>query len=224
MTAQPALVRHAPATVEGRYLVRPARGEARHHWIGFHGQSQTAESLLEAFEASAPGDDWLVASVQALHPYYTSRGQQVVAGWMTRLDRESAIASNVAYVDEVVARIEAEFGAPRTRIFAGFSQGVGMAYRAGLLGRHACHAIVAVGGDVPPELAELARAWPRVLLMAGEQDPYFPPASAAADAAKLRALGAAVRERTFPGKHEWPEAASRAAAEFARELAERAAT
>jgi predicted esterase len=59
--------------------------------------------------------------------------------------------------------------------------------------------------------------------MTGEQDPYFPPAAAAAEAAKLRALGAPVRESTFPGAHEWSEAASHTAAAFTHELAERAA-
>ena len=39
-------------------------------------------------------------------------------------------------------------------VYAGFSQGVAMAFRAAVLGRWPCAGVVAVGGDVPPELLE----------------------------------------------------------------------
>ncbi len=214
------LLRHAPATVQGRYLARPPRaGTARHHWIGFHGYAQTAEAMLEAFASCVPGDDWLVVSVQALHPFYVGSSNVVVASWMTRLDRESAIASNVAYVDTVVEQLEREFGTPRTRVFAGFSQGVGMAYRAGALGRHGCEAIIAVGGDVPPELAAAPpRPWPLVLAMTGERDAYHPPAALERDVERLRAHGTDVRSRVLGGAHEWSAEVAEAAASLLREL------
>ena len=100
------LVRWATAPVQGRYLVRPPRsGRARFHWIGFHGYAQAAEAMFEPFARAARGDDWLVASVQGLHAFYAGRSNEVVASWMTRQDRELAIASNVAYVNEVVEHL-----------------------------------------------------------------------------------------------------------------------
>lgn len=214
------LLRHAAALVHGRQLVRvPRAGRARLHWFGFHGYAQTAEAMLPAFERSA-GEAALVVSVQALHPFYAGRTNEVVANWMTRQDRERAIASNVAYVDAVVEAIDAEFGAPDVRVFAGFSQGVGMAWRAAALGGHACAAVVAVGGDVPPELlAAPPRAWPPALLATGERDAWCTPDALAREAARLRERGADVRTLVFDGGHEWSAAVEEAARAWCASLA-----
>lgn len=197
------LLRHAPATVHGRYLVRPASTGL---WlVGFHGQGQTAAAFYPALAASAPAD-WLVAAVQGLNRYYAGRSQDVVANWMTREDRELVIADNVAWVDGVLDRLAAEFGPPRVLVFAGFSQGVAMAYRAARLGRHACAAVVVVGGDVPPELArEPGAPWPRVLAMTGAADGWYGPDRLEADAAFLRGVRPDARIVVFAGGHEWGE-------------------
>ena len=172
------LLRHAPAVVHGRYFVRPAAAGATGLWlVGFHGQGQTAEVFLEPLARTPRSDRWLVAAVQGLNRYYAGRTQDVVANWMTRQDREYAIADNVAWVDGVLDRLAAEFGEPRAIVFAGFSQGVAMAYRAALLGRRGCAAVVACGGDVPPELKRDApRAWPAVLAATGSSDGWYTPA------------------------------------------------
>jgi predicted esterase len=217
------LLRHATAPVQGRYLVRPPRGAARHHFIGFHGYAQNAEAMFDAFAGSVPGDEWLVVSVQALHPFYAGREQLVVASWMTRLDRERAIASNVAYVDAVVEALDAEFGAPGLRVFAGFSQGTGMAYRAAALGRHRADLVVALGGDVPPELAATPpRPWPPVLALAGTTDPHLSPERLARDVDALRAHGTDARAHVFEGGHEWSAAARAVIAAALRERADAA--
>jgi len=101
--------------------------------VGFHGYAQNAETFLESLVAIPGAETWRVASVQGLHPFY-SRGSHVVAGWMTRQDREHAIADNIAYVDAVLDDMAAAFGAPEKLVFAGFSQGVAMAYRAAMRG------------------------------------------------------------------------------------------
>lgn len=208
-------LRRATASVPGRFLVRPARsGRARFHWIGFHGYAQTAEAMFEPFARAARGDDWLVASVQGLHAFYAGRSNEVVASWMTRQDRELAIASNVAYVDDVAARLADEFGEPEARVYAGFSQGVGMAWRAAVLGRHECAGVVAAGGDIPPELlGGQPRRWPGALLITGKHDAYYPPEAMERDAASLREQGAEVRTVAFEGGHEWSDAVIEAAAE-----------
>lgn len=214
------LVRHAAAPVQGRYVVRPPRGAGpAHQLIGFHGYAQTADGMFDAFCRSAPDDDWLVVSVQALHVFYAGRTQNVVASWMTRLDREHAIASNVAYVDAVIAALDREFGAPRMRAFAGFSQGVGMAHRAAVLCAARCDAVVTVGGDVPPELAAAPpRRWPRVLAMTGERDEWYAPAALERDAAGLRPHAPDVRTHVFAAGHEWSDEVCSASAAFLREV------
>jgi len=208
------LLRHATATVHGRYLVQPPRSGPADRWlVGFHGYAQSAALFLPDLARAASAGGWLVASVQALHPFYTKR-DEVVANWMTREDREHAIADNVGYVDAVIDALEREFGAPRAIVFAGFSQGVAMAWRAAMKGRRSAAAIVTAGGDVAPDVLDATRPWPRVLMLTGGLDPWYTPERLAAEAAQLRGLGADVRTQVFEGGHEWGDAVAEAVAEL----------
>lgn len=217
-------LRHAPATVHGRYLVRPPAPGAAACWlVGFHGYAQSAEVMLEPFARLVPSERWLVASVQALHPFHAGRSNEVVANWMTRQDRELAIADNVAYVDRVLDQLAAEFGEPRAIVAAGFSQGVAMAYRTACLGRRACAAILVAGGDLPPELREhRPPSWPLVAIATGVRDAYYFAEMLESDATRLRWLGANVRTLEFDGAHEWGDDVVRFGLEMLREIEERA--
>jgi predicted esterase len=213
------VLRHARAQVHGRYWVRPARWGANGLWlVGFHGYAQSAEQFLAPLAHTPRSEAWLAASVQALHPFY-GRGSQVVANWMTRQDREHAIADNVAYVDTVMDQLEREFGAPRAIVCAGYSQGVAMAYRAALLGRRACAAIVSAGGDVPPELKTTeTRPWPRVLAATGTGDTYYTPKLLERDMEFLRQRRPDAQMLVFDGGHEWSDAVVDAAGALLGEI------
>jgi predicted esterase len=198
------LLRHAPATVHGRYLVEPVAASASCWLVGFHGYAQSAEVFLPLLTAVPRSGAWRAVAVQGLHPFYTRNDRDVVAHWMTRQDRELAIADNVAYVDTVLDRLREEFGAPREIVFAGFSQGVAMAYRAALRGRHAAAGVFAAGGDVPSDVLDVpAAAWPRVCMTAGTEDAWYGPDRLEKDAARLREHGVDVRSHEFAGGHEW---------------------
>jgi predicted esterase len=207
-TPREPLLRHVNATVHGRVLVRAPEPAGSAPWlVGFHGYAQSSAVFMEPLARAASSPRWLVASVEALHPFYSSRDNAVVANWMTRQDRELAIADNVAYVNHVLDQLEREFGEPRLLVFAGFSQGVAMAYRAAILGRRSCAAIVAVGGDTPPELTTgAARLWPRVLIATGTADTWYTIAKLEADAAFIAGSGGEVGTFVFEGGHEWGDA------------------
>lgn len=211
-------LRHATATVHGRYLIRaPHRAPADHWFIGFHGYAQSAAIFMPGLLRCDPAGEWLVASVQALHPFYT-KSDDVVANWMTREDREHAIADNTSYGANVLDALAAEFGEPRVLVFSGFSQGVAQAYRVALNGRRAADALVTVGGDTPPELKRGgALPWPRVTMLTGETDGWYTPARLAEDATSVRAAGADVREQVFAGGHEWNDAVVAAVAQVLTE-------
>src|SRR5262245_26919664 len=198
-------LRHAPTEVHGRYFVRPPRAGSAGLWlVGFHGQDHTADAFLEQLVGIPGAEAWLLASIQGLNRYYTRRTRAIVAGWMTSQDRELVIADNVKWVDTALDHIEREFGAPRVTVFIGFSQGVAMAYRAGVLGRRECNAIVALNGDVPPELqASPAGEWPRVSAATGSGDEWYTPQRLASEVQLLRKRGIDARERVFDGGHEW---------------------
>src|ERR1700683_4919215 len=97
---------------------------------GFHGYAEAAEAQLERLRAIPESTRWLCVSIQALHRFYQRRTERVVASWMTRQDRETAISYTIAYITTCVDAVAAEWLTLPTVVFAGFSQGVAMAFRA----------------------------------------------------------------------------------------------
>jgi predicted esterase len=195
------------ATTHGHVLVRhPARPGPWPALVGFHGYGQNADQMLSDLVALPGSDKWLLVSVQALHRFYSRDLQTVVASWMTREDRDLAIADNTRYVRDVVDAVK--HARPFTHlVYAGFSQGVAMAFRAAARAGHACHGVVALGGDIPPELTDDGRiAWPPVLMGRGRSDSFYPEARFTQDTAFLDARGALAAAVAFDGGHEWTDA------------------
>ena len=193
-------------TIHGRYLADVPDREGPHPLVvGFHGYGETAETHLEQLRRLPRSSDCVLVSVRALHLFYTKAGD-VVGSWMTKLDRDEAVADNATYVAATVARVKADFPVDARLAFVGFSQGASMAYRAAARAGHPCQAILAIAGDMPPEVAsDDGFMWPPVLVTRGEQDRYFTEDKMARDVAHLRARGAEVEAVEFPGGHEWGE-------------------
>ena len=206
-----------PATTHGRILVAPAGAGPLRMLAGFHGYGQNAEEMMEMLRGAA-ADGWTLVSIQGLHRFYRGRTTITVASWMTRQDRELLIDDNVRYTDAALS--EAASGQTIDRLVCcGFSQGAAMAFRAGLLGSRRADGVIALGGDVPPELlAHQDRVWPLVLMGRGNRDPFYSSAKLAEDEAALRARHAAVETLTFDGAHEWSAAFAARASEFLRRL------
>jgi predicted esterase len=184
--------------------------------VGFHGYAQTAVDQLEAMQAIPGADEWLIVSVQALHPFYT-RTDQVVANWMTRDDRELAIADNIDYVGRVLERVRAEYRTSATLVFAGFSQGGAMAYRAAV--SYPSNGLIVLAADVPPDILEHRTVpLPPLLLGRGVKDDWYTEAKEAADHAMLARIGARVETCHFDGGHEWTDSFCAAAAAFLRRV------
>lgn len=191
------------STVHGRFIVRP--GPPERLLVGFHGYAQTAEIHLNDLQQIPAIDRWTVISIQALHPFYSK--QEVVANWMTRLDRELAIADNVAYVRSVLDLVHA----PATVVFEGFSQGVAMAYRAASAFGHAAGLIV-LAGDVPPDVTSKI---PPVLVARGRRDDWYTEEKFNKDLSFLTPI-TEVTPCVFDGAHEWTNEFRAAAGEFLR--------
>src|SRR5919197_2801441 len=108
------------ATVHGRYIVAPpVMADSAPILVGFHGYAEAAEHQLERLRAISGADDWLIVSVQGLNRFYQRRTNDVIAGWMTRQDRELAIADNRAYVTSVVEDVAREWTIGSAIVFAG---------------------------------------------------------------------------------------------------------
>jgi predicted esterase len=186
--------------------------------IGFHGYGEDAEAQLERLRAIAESTRWLIVSIQGLHRFYQRRTNRVVASWMTRQDRESAIADNVAYVTRCIDAVAAEWPTIPKVMFAGFSQGVGMAYRAAVNTTHRVAGVIAAGGDIPPELTPSALTRVSAALIArGTSDDWYTKEQFADDERRLRQCSVSVRALEFNAGHEWSSEVVAAASHFLRE-------
>ena len=190
------------AQIHGRYLVHTPTAEAVGTLCGFHGYKENADIHMAALRRIAGDRHWRLISVQALNRFY-SKGGDVVANWMTRQDREHAIADNVAYVAAVLSEIAEESGAARPLVYAGFSQGAAMAYRAAAFAGRPCDGLIVLAGDVPPDVAPVAAQLPKILLGRGTKDEWYTAEKAGSDREVLGAAGADVVEHVFDGGHDW---------------------
>jgi predicted esterase len=209
------------AATHGRYVVRAPEAPPLGLLVGCHGYAQTADGFASTLEGIPGVDRWLLVSVQGLHRFYTRAGD-VVASWMTSQDRELMIGDNVAYLRQVVAHVRSELSPTLSRgaplVFLGFSQGVAMAFRAAADQVAQCAGIVALGGDVPPDVRAKAASLPPVLLGRGRSEEWYTAERMASDLAWLRAIGVHLTVCEFDGGHEWAGEFRDATAAFLQRL------
>lgn len=211
--------RDIAALVHGRYLLDiPADPAGAPLLVGFHGYGENAERHLEELQRLRGASRWVLCAVQALHPFY-NRSNEVIASWMTRLQREQAVLDNIRYAASVVAEVKRELPVSERLAFLGFSQGAAMAYRSAASSGHACLGVVVLGGDVPPELERLDLAhFPPVLLGRGKSEEWYDAAKMEHDVELLRGKGVDVRPCLFEGGHEWTNEFRAAAGRFLEEV------
>jgi predicted esterase len=187
--------------------------------VGFHGYAEHAAHMMEALAAMRGDRPWLLVSVQALNRFY-NRARDVVGNWMTREDRELAIADNIAYVAAVVAAVRDEHPTTDVIVYAGFSQGVAMAYRAAAAGARSTEVgqrlprasgLILLAGDIPPDVAPSVGSLPPLLIGRGTADHWYTEPKAGADLDVCQAAGVTPAVHVFEGGHEWhPSFISRA--------------
>lgn len=218
-------VLHPEATVHGRVLIEEVSRPAG-LLIGFHGYGQVAEDIHEQLTQITGTGAWTKVSIQALNRFYTRGDGKVVANWMTRQDRDLAIADNIAYVQNALdgaigtahSAQSTSHSALRT-VFVGFSQGASMAYRAALHWRHAAAGVVALAGDIPPEVKDdQSLVWPKVLIGVGDGEEWYTGAKLDADVAFLNGRGTTHDVVRFAGGHEWTDAFRTAVGEWLTRL------
>ena len=195
------------ATTHGRYLVcRPATSVAAPVLVGFHGYGEHADRLLSEMSLIPGAENWLLLSIQGLHRFYSKSGNHVVASWMTRQDRASAITDNLAYVNDVVRSVKDAHNTTDTLVYCGFSQGVAMAYRAAARGNHACHGLVALAGDIPPELKDdTGIKWPSILIGRGNADEWYTQDKMYTDLEFFHSINVKPETCCFNAGHAWTE-------------------
>jgi predicted esterase len=173
--------------------------------VGFHGYGESAAAMMEEVRRIRGDRPWLAVSVQALNRFYNRSNNTIVASWMTREDRELAIADNIRYVTAVVADVRTSQPANDQLVYVGFSQGTAMAYRAAAFGPRAAGLIV-LAGDVPPDVALHAASLPSVLMGRGTADQWYTDEMASADRKVLERAGSRYESFEFEAGHVWDSA------------------
>jgi predicted esterase len=190
----------------GRVLVvdaveSPARGTI----VGFHGYGQSADTMLSELQRIPGASRWRLVSVQALNRFYTRGDESVVASWMTRQDRDAAIADNIEYINRA---IDAVLGADQQPlVYLGFSQGASTASRIAARGRRRATGLVLLGGDIAPEIKTDSGSHflsVPVLLGAGSRDTWYQP-RLESDLKFLRDRGGSHQVVRFDGGHEFTD-------------------
>ena len=203
------------ACMHGRYLVvQPAVAGPAPLLVGFHGYAETAENQLERLRTISAAQNWRIVSVQGLHTFYRGRTEEIAASWMTRQQRELMIADNIAYVASVVEAVDREWPIRSALVFAGFSQGAAMAFRAAASSPFVS-GVISAGGDVPPELGvEVLSRIRKALIVRGARDEWYTAEKLADDARRLREANVDVQTIEVDGGHEWLDESSQAASAF----------
>jgi predicted esterase len=212
------LRRTLPATTIGAYLVAaPEDPRPAPLLVGFHGYGQNAGSCLSELLRIPGAASCRVVAIEALHRFYDLRHREVIGSWMTKVDREQAIADNVGYVASVLAELARETDGDDRLVYVGFSQGACMAYRAAVRGPRPAQGIIALGGDLPPDVGDDV-ALPPVLIGRGHRDTWYTEEKLAADLDRLGARGADVEVVRFDGGHEWTDVFRERAGAFLRRV------
>jgi predicted esterase len=210
------ILRTIGAATHGRYLVVPPTDEAAPGLlVGFHGYAELAAAAIQRLQTIPGSSAWWLVAIQGLNRFYRRRSEDVVAGWMTREDRELAIADNITYVANVIDAVGLEWGARNPLVFVAFSQGAAMAYRAACASVRSVSGVILLGGDVPPELdrAALARI-PAALIGRGSRDEWYTESKLDQDFQRLREAGVDVSVVPLDAGHDWTTAFADAAGSF----------
>jgi predicted esterase len=210
--------RSIETVIHGRYVAEASQ-RGLPMLVGFHGYAESVEIEFNRLRSIEGADRWLVLALQGLHRFYRARGSEVVASWMTREERELAIADNNRYATRVIETVAKEHGCMNRLVLSGFSQGVAMAFRtAAALGR-SVDGVIALGGDVPAELDSAALSHIRTVLIGrGNKDEWYSVDKLAADERRLNDAGVRVQIFSFEGGHEWTPEFNRASAAFLNSL------
>src|SRR5207249_4126536 len=100
-------------------------------------------------------------------------------------------------------------------VFAGFSQGVAMTFRAATASTRRVGGVIAAGGDIPPEIGPDALAAVRAALVCrGSHDEWYTAQKFNDDLERLRTARVPVQPLEFDKGHEWSEDVVRAASAF----------
>ena len=153
---------------------------------------------------------WLIVSVQGLHRFYRRRSGDVVAGWMTRQDRELAIADNRAFIAAVVDEVAQQWRLAHPLVLRGILPGCRHGLSRGMLVSTPRSAASSRSAATcrPSSRARRSAEHGPPYSGRGQRDEWYSADLFAADAVRLREAGVEVGTVVLDGGHAWTPAFS----------------
>jgi predicted esterase len=122
-------------------------------WFVCHGYGQLAEYFIRNFEVIDDGTNFIVAPEALSRFYLEGFSGRVGASWMTKEERDSEIADNVQYLNELYFTILKDQDIEKLNIHVlGFSQGVPAACRWVADGEVKFDKLILWAGIFPPDM------------------------------------------------------------------------
>ncbi len=171
-----------------------------------HGWGQNSRSFLRRFSVLKT-ENILVVAPQAPHQFYLDlETRKVGFSWLTVYDRNRAMTGIYGLLDGVLGRVCEEYNIAGAPFMLGFSQGVSIAYRYGVLGGRPVRGYIACGGDLPVDVRTPMESMSSVntLLVHGLEDGIVPIAKAFEAQGILGAQTGDLKTCFFEGGHEMP--------------------
>lgn len=139
-----------------------------------HGYGQLSEFFIRKF--TTLGEGFFVVAPEGMHRFYLNgTSGRVGASWMTKEARETDIADNIHWLNELAQRINPD-NHPRRKIILGFSQGGATAARWYYNGKIHAHQLIMWASVFPPDLTieeEVKMNESNGVFVLGNDDPYF---------------------------------------------------
>lgn len=202
--------------MEARYLLHtPERLDDNSLLVmALHGYGSNPEAMLR-LTVGLVGDRHIVASLQAPNQHYTNSGlpnAESVPGynWGIRPHWESSVRLHHAIVRTALATLRERYhrGADRC-LLVGFSQPVGLNYRFIATHPEQAGGVIGICGGVPRDWEEdkYRPVTAALLHISRDEDEFYPTATVAKFADRLRHRASDVEFHLFPGPHRFPSKA-----------------
>ncbi|WP_026952002.1 alpha/beta hydrolase [Algoriphagus mannitolivorans] len=174
-------------------------------WIVFHGYGQLAEFFIRKFLPFDSPDRLFIAPEGTNYAYLKDFEGRVGANWMTRHEREVAIANNHRYFDSLMSSILEKFSVPPKVHVLGFSQGAATATRWASQWKMPVETLVLWAGgfalDLKLESAKHKFESTTLVMVFGDQDEFLTEERMKKQEELVKELGKEAILMNFPGGH-----------------------
>lgn len=181
-------------------------GQEKDLWLVFHGYGQLAEFFIRKFLPFDSKDRVFLAPEGTNYGYLKEFQGRVGANWMTKHEREVAIANNHRYLNLLLDQTLEKFAqAPRIHVL-GFSQGAATSTRWASQWSGKIQTLVLWAGGFAQDLSlDLGREkfeQTELILAFGDHDELIREEHKAQQRELIQALGKPFSVQHFPGGHE----------------------